>query len=78
MNNKPLGFIGGGRITRIILGGFNHAGKMPGQIVVSDSNIEVLTNLKKSFPGIHIAYNDNQQPAQQDIVFYCTPSTGDE
>ena len=69
MNNKPLGFIGGGRITRIILSGFNHAGNMPGQIVVSDSNIDVLTSLKTSFPDIHIAHNDNQQPAQQDIVF---------
>lgn len=47
MTNKTLGFIGGGRITRIVLGGFKRAEKMPRQVVVSDTNVEVLNKLKE-------------------------------
>ena len=46
MKDKTAGFIGGGRVVRIILGGFRKAGSMPGEIVVSDSNPDALEKLK--------------------------------
>ena len=69
MINKTVGFIGSGRVTRIMLGGFKKAGKMPQQVVVSDTNLEVLNNLKAVLPEIRIAPNDNTQPAACDLVF---------
>lgn len=30
MSDKTVGFIGGGRITRVFLGGWTRAGHMPG------------------------------------------------
>jgi pyrroline-5-carboxylate reductase len=38
MINKSIGFIGGGRVTRVILGGFKRAGEMPKQVAVTDTN----------------------------------------
>jgi pyrroline-5-carboxylate reductase len=69
MRHKTVGFIGGGRITRIMLGGYKKAGNMPEQVIVSDTNAETLNNLKTLFPEISIAPNDNAQPALSDIVF---------
>jgi len=79
MINKSIGFIGGGRVTRVILGGFKRAGEMPKQVVVSDTNIEVLNKLKEGFPEISIAPNDNKQPASKDIIFVALhpPVAGD-
>ena len=69
MISKTVGFIGGGRITRVILGGFKRAREMPKQVVVSDTNIEVLKKLKERFPEISIAPNDNKQPASKGMIF---------
>jgi len=70
MLKKELGFIGGGRATRIILGGLEKAGKMPLSVVVSDKDGSVLLELKERFPLITIALNDNRSAAaSRDIVF---------
>lgn len=69
MINKSVGFIGGGRITRVILGGFKKKGEMPIQAVVSDTSIAVLGKLKEQFPEVDIVLNDNKKPALQDIIF---------
>lgn len=69
MLNKTIGFIGGGRITRIMLTGFKRAGEMPSSVIVSDSNAEGLQKLKESFPEIEIAPGNNQLPAGQEVVF---------
>ncbi|MFQ5354347.1 MAG: pyrroline-5-carboxylate reductase family protein, partial [Thermodesulfobacteriota bacterium] len=70
MLEQNVGFIGGGRATRIILGGLEKAGRMPGSVVVSDTDNTVLARLKKRFPRITIAPGDNQSAASfQDIVF---------
>ncbi len=69
MAGNIIGFIGGGRVTRIILEGFKREGKLPERIIVSDTNVEVLNRLKEKFPEIHISPNDNAQPASTDIVF---------
>ena len=64
-----IGFVGGGRVTRIMLGGWQRQGWAPERIVVSDSNAEGLAKLKDSYPSIEIAPNDNCAAAAQDIVF---------
>lgn len=66
---NSVGFIGGGRITRIMLRGFQKAGVNFSRIIVSDVNLANLEKLKENFPEICISYNNNIQPAEQDLVF---------
>jgi pyrroline-5-carboxylate reductase len=49
---KTIGFVGGGRVTRIFLEGWQRAGPLPGKIVVSDCNAETLAKLQACFPQI--------------------------
>jgi pyrroline-5-carboxylate reductase len=67
MNNKSIGFIGSGRITRIFLEGWQRQGKLPAKIVVSDTNAESLARLKAKFPFVETATADIA--AAQDVVF---------
>lgn len=64
-----LGFIGGGRVTRIILGGFLKKGKEFAEIVVSDVNEEALTRIRALHPGVRTILADNRVPAACDLVF---------
>lgn len=64
-----IGFIGGGRITRIFLGGWKRAGAMPADIVVGDPNADTLARLKADFSGITAAGGDNRKAAAQTVVF---------
>jgi pyrroline-5-carboxylate reductase len=68
MNNKTIGFIGGGRIARIFIDGWTRAKKLPARIIISDPSAESLAKLKGRFPSIATATN-NAQAAAQDIVF---------
>lgn len=68
MKAKSIGFIGGGRITRIFLQAFANKNADFSSIVVSDTNNEVLNALKTSFPKISITASPSL-PAKQDIVF---------
>ena len=52
MTDKTLGFIGGGRITRIILEGFQRKSLNFPEVVVSDVDNGVLSKLREKFPGI--------------------------
>lgn len=63
-----IGFIGGGRITRIFLTGWTKAGELPASIVVSDPNAEALASLKAQFPTISTT-SDNALAGAADIVF---------
>lgn len=67
MKKKSIGFIGGGRITRITLQAFLNKNIEFDSIVVSDINAEVLKALHKQFPIIQIA-EAVDQPARQDVV----------
>jgi pyrroline-5-carboxylate reductase len=69
MKEKSLGFIGGGRVARIILGGLKKAGQTPANIIASDTNPDVLKKLQVGFPSVQIAPNNNREPAAQDLVF---------
>lgn len=66
---KSIGFIGGGRITRIILGGFDRKEKWPRKVIVTDTNADVLKDLQKRFPKIEAAGGDPKKPAAADAVF---------
>lgn len=64
-----VGFIGGGRIARILLEGWRRAGSLPGDVVVSDTDAGALQRLTTAFPGIVAAQDDNERAARQDIAF---------
>jgi pyrroline-5-carboxylate reductase len=64
---QSIGFIGGGRVTKILLQAFKNKNAQFSKIVVNDPNLDVSANLKKSFPDIQV---DNASvAASQDIVF---------
>ncbi len=62
-----IGFIGGGRVTKILLQGFKNKDVNFDKIIVADTNPGILTNLKKQYPEIESA--DAKNAAGQDIVF---------
>jgi pyrroline-5-carboxylate reductase len=68
MKTKSLGFIGGGRITRIILQAIANNKTEYKAIVVYDLNSVVLAALKDHFPSIQLV-DSASEAAKQDIVF---------
>jgi len=67
MSTKTIGFIGGGRITRIFLDGWTRASTLPPSITVSDPNAETLARLKAGFPAVAIT-PENAAAAARGIV----------
>ena len=65
MSNKSIGFVGGGRVTRIFLEGWKRANALPANIVVSDCNAASLAKLKTQFPGIQGPAPRSPGPAEQ-------------
>ena len=68
MKTKTLGFIGGGRVTRIFLQAFVNKKAIFGSISVFDTNPETLQALKLKFPFIQILESANEA-AKKDVVF---------
>ena len=68
MKTKSLGFIGGGRITKVILQAIANNKTEYKAIVVYDTNSGVLAALKNQFPGILLA-DSASEAANQDMVF---------
>jgi pyrroline-5-carboxylate reductase len=64
-----LGFIGGGRIAKIILSGLERKDKWPGKVIVSDANTDVLKDLQKRFPKIEAVGGDIKKSSAADVVF---------
>jgi len=62
-----IGFIGGGRVTKILLQGYKNKDVKVEKIIVTDTNKEVLANLERQFPEIEAS--DAKSAAGQDIVF---------
>ncbi len=73
MTNKTIGFIGGGRITRIFLEGWQRAGQFPGKVVVSDCNAETLAKLKARFPSVETAAQSAVAAAQDIVILAVHP-----
>jgi pyrroline-5-carboxylate reductase len=69
MSIESVGFVGGGRVARIMLEGWQRAGKMPARVVVSDPNAASLDALKTRFPSIDVCLGDNCAPAGEQLVF---------
>ncbi len=67
MMKQSIGFIGGGRVTKILLQGFKNKNVKFEKIVVTDINTEVLAKLKMQFP--EIVFAEPKSAAGQDIVF---------
>jgi pyrroline-5-carboxylate reductase len=64
---QSIGFIGGGRITKILLQAFSNKNVKFKSVIVSDTNSEVSARLKSIYPFIEV---DNASvAAAQDIVF---------
>ncbi len=64
---QSIGFIGGGRVTRILLQAFKNKNAKFSKIVVADPNEGACGSLKQSFPDIQL---DNASvAASQDVVF---------
>ncbi|MBK9140784.1 MAG: NAD(P)-binding domain-containing protein [Verrucomicrobia bacterium] len=68
MHHKTIGFIGGGRITRIFLEGWQRAQKLPARIVVSDCNTDALAKIKAHWPSVETT-SASTVAAGRDIVF---------
>lgn len=69
MKFDSIGFVGGGRVARILLGGLQRAGVMPAEVVASDSNAAALEKLEAVFPNVRVAGGDNGQPMNAGVVF---------
>ncbi len=67
MKTNALGFIGGGRITKIFLKAFTNAEIELQSVVVYDSNPDVLASLKEQFPFIEAG--ELLHAASQQTVF---------
>lgn len=67
MKTKSIGFIGGGRITKIFLQALNNKKAEFQSIVVFDTNAYVINDLQAQFPFITIG--DLQKTAGQSTVF---------
>jgi pyrroline-5-carboxylate reductase len=68
MQYSKISFIGGGRITKILLLGWKRAGKLPPQIFVTDTNPDILENLKRDVPEIETGVNNPAMAAGYDII----------
>jgi pyrroline-5-carboxylate reductase len=67
MKTKSFGFIGGGRITKILLQAFQNKKMEFGKVIVADISNDVTAKLKELFPFIEI--ESAPVAAAQDIVF---------
>jgi pyrroline-5-carboxylate reductase len=66
---KTIGFIGGGRITRILLQGFKNAKISFDKIHVYEPNESVINALKSDYPRIDPSGSDATPAASSDWVF---------
>ena len=64
---QSIGFIGGGRITKILLQAFSNKNVKFNSIVVADPNMDVTSKLKSEYPFIRV--ENSSVAAAQDIVF---------
>lgn len=78
MDQKSIGFVGAGRLARIMLGGWTKANRVPSVIVVSDTDNGAISKLQRSHPLVETAGNDVAKAAGQQIVILSVPPTAIE
>jgi pyrroline-5-carboxylate reductase len=64
-----IGFVGGGRVARILLAGWKRANQSLPQVVVSDADAGVRERLQAEFPSI-VLTPDNREAAGQGLVLF--------
>jgi pyrroline-5-carboxylate reductase len=64
-----VGFIGGGRIARVILEGWRRSGTWPGRVVVSDCEARAVMVVRSAFPSVEAVLGDNGRAAAERVVF---------
>ena len=64
---NSISFIGSGRVTRIMLGGWQHAQAMPKSVLVYDTNAQAVSALQAEFQAVKSATLD--EAAGADLVF---------
>jgi pyrroline-5-carboxylate reductase len=70
LNNKKIGFIGGGNMGEALINGLISSGSSsPENIICSDVSVEKLEKLQKRF-GITVTTDNHQVVAKADIVIY--------
>lgn len=69
MQNRSIGFIGGGRITKIFLQAFKNSKVAFDGIVVFDPNNDILEKLNKSFTNIRAERISIESAANCNIIF---------
>ncbi len=69
MEKRSVGFIGGGRITKIFLQAFRNSNKVFNEIVIFDPNLEALMKLKKVFTNITVESTGIETVCKCDIIF---------
>lgn len=68
MNLQSIGFLGGGRVARILLGGWHRAGAMPGEVLVYDPDPKALGFLELSVGSEVTTTGDPEQASSADLV----------
>ena len=73
MSVASVGFVGGGRIARIMLEGWRRAGAMPQRVVVSDPRAEGLAALMARFPEIETTADNSSAAAARVVLLGLHP-----
>jgi len=68
MTTQSVGFIGGGRVTRILLGGWRRAGRWPRQIAVCEPDPAVRGVLEQEFGTALVTSDDPASASRTDVV----------
>ena len=64
---QRVGFIGGGRVTRVLVGGWRHAGSLPDAILVNEPDEAAFARLAELCPGVRRA--SMEDAAAAGVVF---------
>ncbi len=68
-NNQKISFIGGGRVTELLLFGLKHKSALPERVLVSDPDASRLKKITEIAPELIQSVKNNQEAAQADLVF---------
>jgi pyrroline-5-carboxylate reductase len=69
MAYSSFGFIGGGRITWLLLKALATKGKLPASVIIADPDEPVRTKVQAIAPNCFQTYGDNKVAARAQIVF---------
>jgi pyrroline-5-carboxylate reductase len=69
MSHPSIGFVGGGRVARILLGGWRRAGVEVARAVVCEPDVAAYAALEVAAPGVALRRGDASEAAKQAIVF---------